>query len=168
MPEGVFNDTQSVFTHAKLQVKHPATAMLIDEALIAPAGLVPAAILNEGAINTQIHDQELSALGTSGHQLTRHCHSKGAFGHLRCVIISDMKALSLDHLSHELMVVIGLKVTRLTTLPQAVVALCVEQLLFREICQLELMVDVGGNYKELAILEQNQGPCDARVLVLDN
>lgn len=94
MPEGVFNDTRSVFTHAKLQR----------------------------------------------------------------AIISDMKALSLNHLSHELMVVIGLKVTRLTTLPQAVVALCVEQLLLREICQLELMIDVGGNYKELAILEQRTKP----------
>ena len=168
MPEGVFNDTRSVFTHAKHQVKHPATAMLIDEALIAPAGLVPAVILNEGTINTQIHDQGLSTLGTSGHQLTRHCHSKGAFGHLQRAIISDMKALGLNHLSHELMVVIGLKVTRFTTLPQAVVALCVKQLLLREICQLELMVNVGGNYRELAILEQRQGPCDAKALVLDD
>ena len=62
--------------------------------------------------------------------------------------------LLLNHARHGLEIVIGRVVTRNAALPQAVVALGVEQPLFRESCELEAVVNIRCEDEEILACEQ--------------
>ena len=114
--------------------------MAVEKVLIPPGGGVPAFILHKGIIRPQIHGHGCAADWTAGYQFAGD-FSILLFGH---------------HLFDNGFVIIGLLVAGPGTLPQAVVALGIEQPLLVKSCLLETMIHIGGQHKIVLSLHQFQ------------
>ena len=139
-PEGILNNHRGISAHPKLQEHHPQSLMAAEEILVPLPGCVPARILHKGIVTPQVHGHGTAADGTAGHQFRRHPH----LPLLRC------------HLPDCLLVVIGLVMTGLDALPQAIVPLGIEQPLFIKPRALKLMVHIGSQNKVVHVPDQCQ------------
>ena len=101
-------------------------------------GSLPAIIFYKRSICTQVHFHFLPAYGAMGYQF------RGDFHIL----------LFFYHAADGFLIVIGLVVARCFALPEAIIALSVEQTLLVKAIVLEKMVYVGGQDKVVLVLQQ--------------
>ena len=102
--------------------------------------LIPALILHEGIVRAQVHSHEPAALRTVRDQFRRDTHFR-----LLC-----------DHPADNNLVIISHLMARFTALPEAIVALGVEQLRLIKSRQLKLMIHIGCQDEVVLILDQFQ------------
>ena len=138
LPERVLDNSRGIRTNTKLKEDNPATRVCLNEILIPTGSLMPSRILNESRISAQIHAHRLATPRAVGDKLAGDSHVM----------------LLLNHARHGLEIVIGRVMTRNAALPQAVVALGVEQSLFRESCELEAVVNIRCEDEEILACEQ--------------
>lgn len=74
LPERIFNNPRCVHSDAEFEEQHAPAAVTPDKPLIARAGGVPAFVLDEGAVRTQVERHGLAADGTAWNQLLGHFH----------------------------------------------------------------------------------------------
>ena len=116
--------------------------MAAQEVGVALCSSVPALIFDKRAVCAQVHGHGAAADRAVRHQFSRHPHVP-----LRC-----------DHAADHLFIVIGLLMTGLAALPQAVVTLGVKQALFVKPRQLKLMVHIGREHKVVFVPDQLEQP----------
>ena len=101
---------------------------------------MPSAVLAERAVDAQVGDHGRPAVRAAGNELARH----------------PLVFLAARHLADLLLVVVRLGGAVAAALEQAVVPLRVEQPRLVEPCQLELVVDVGGEDEVVSPFEDAQ------------
>ena len=103
-------------------------------------GSIPSPILHEGIVAPKVH----------GHGCATNRAARNQLG-------GDFRILLLGkHLPDFRLIVIGLVVAGLGTLPQTVISLGVEQTAFVKACPLELVIHIGGQHKIVLVLQQRQ------------
>ena len=138
--EGILDNHRRVRTHAQLQEHDPRSFVPPQEILVAPRRLIPALVLHEGIIYAQVHGQGTAAARTARNQFGGDLHIP----------------LLRSHAAHRLLIVEGFLAAGLGALPETIVSLGVEQMLFIKARQLELMVHIGGHNKVIFTLHQLQ------------
>ena len=120
--------------------------------IIPPRGRrMPALILDERSIRPEVHAHGLAAHRAVRHEFARHLHARERTSRQRQLAVRPRYvALRFEHRADRGLVVVRLLVARLAALPEAVIALGVEEPLFVEARQLELMVNVGGEHEVVA------------------
>lgn len=140
MPEGILDDGRGVVPHAQLQKEELLPRPGAKKIGVPLRGRVPALVLHKCIVAAEVHGHGSAAVGAAGQQVAGHLHI----------------LLPLYHLPHELFVVKRLLTARLAALPQAVVALRVEQPLLIEPRPLELVIHVGGDDEVVLVPHQLQ------------
>lgn len=125
---------------AQFQKQDAAVSVPLQKILISPGGGVPALVLNESVVTAQIHGHWPAAFRAAGDQF-------GGNTHVR---------LLRDHPADSGLVVIGGLMAGLAALPEAVIALGVEQPRLIKPGQLKLMVHVGGQNEVIPVPDQRQ------------
>ena len=114
---------------------------------------MPAFVLHKRIIGPEVHAHRLTADRTARNQLRGNRHFKGyTCRNSQCAVFLNGKALGKYHLAHGLFIVIGLVVTGLAALPEAVIALRVEEPVLIESGLLEAMIHIGRQDKIVFIL----------------
>ena len=140
VPEGVLDDDGRIVPDAQLQVQDAVAGVRLAERAVAEGSLVPSAILAERAVDAQVRNHGRPAARAAGNELARH----------------PLVFLAARHLADLPLVVVRLVGAVAAALEQAVVPLRVEQPRLVEPCQLELVVDVGGEDEVVPPFEDAQ------------
>ena len=135
-----FDDAGGIAADAKFQEQNAAVPMPTQKNLIPPGRGMPAFILHKAVVTAQIHGHRLTALGAVRDQLQRDTHFR-----LLC-----------DHSADSSLVIISGLMAQFTALPEAVIALGVEQPRLIKTCQLKLMVHIGGQDEVIPAPDQFQ------------
>ena len=135
-----FDDSGRVAADAQFQKQDAAVSVPLEKILIPPGGGIPALVLHESVVTAQIHGHGPAAPGAAGDQFSGNTHV-----HLLC-----------DHPADSGLVVIGGLMAGLNALPEAVIALSVEQPRLIKTSQLKLMVHVGGQNAVISVPDQRQ------------
>lgn len=135
-----FDNAGRVAADAQLQKQDAAVPVPLQKILISSGGGVPALVLHESVVTAQIHGHGPAASGAAGDQRRGDTHSR-----LLC-----------DHPADSGLVVIGGLMAGLAALPEAVIALGVEQPRLIKTGQLKLMVHVGGQNEVIPVPDQRQ------------
>lgn len=112
--------------------------MLLYKFLIAFASRIPAFILYEFIVRTQIHCHRLSAFGATRNKFGRNTH---------ILLLGNQTA-------YKFFVVVGCVMARLGTLKKTVIALRVEKPLFIEARLLKAVIHVRRNYKIIFVFDK--------------
>lgn len=135
-----FDNAGCIAADAQFQKQDAAVPVPLQKILISPGGGIPALVLHESVVTAQVHGHGSSAPGAAGDQF-------GGNTHVR---------LLRDHPADSGLVVIGGLMAGLAALPEAVIALGVEQPRLIETGQLKLMVHVGGQNEVIPVPDQRQ------------
>ena len=109
-----------------------------DKILISQGRLIPALILDKGAVASKIHGHRRATYRTSRNQPSGNLHI----------------FLPGDHLTDSVLIVVGLPVASPGALPQAIVALGVKKTFLVKPGKLELMIHIGRQHEVVLILYQ--------------
>ena len=108
---------------------------------------MPSLIFNKCLIRSEIHTHRLTAARAIWNQTRR--NRKLYFSVFRFLQfpVFHLKSLTQHHFLYDFFIVIGFFMTRLTTLKQAVISLCIEDSVFSESCFLKTMIHICRQYK---------------------
>lgn len=135
-----FDNAGRVAADAQLQKQDAAVPVPPQKILISPGGGIPALVLHESVVTAQVHGHGPAAPGAAGDQFRGNAHVR----------------LLRDHPADSGLVIIGGLMAGLAALPEAVIALSVEQPRLIKTSQLKLMVHVGGQNEVISVPDQRQ------------
>ena len=139
-PEGELDDAGGVPAGAEVEEEGAGGFGAAEEIGVAVGGGAPAVVFDEGVVGAQVHGHFAAADGTAGDEADRDAHA----------------ALAGNHFADGAFVVVGARVAGPGALPEAVVALGVEEAGFVESGALEAVVDVGREHEVIAVAEERE------------